>query len=306
MSDKVRQMTNRVVLSGKVSELEVRKGETGKNIPYISVKGAIQFGDSKAQTKRFEKFVQKYRIKDDGSYKENKVYHRILEWADNAKSVASLKDGESATKVTMQGAFATNDYVNKEEKLIEGLKIEAAFFNDFDEEYKGYADIEGYIQSIKPEIKGEDQNETGRLRVTLLTNDFFGNIIPVKNLIVPKELSNDFEAAYEVGQTAKLFVDFILHEGDAKPKKSGGFGVQRITEGTSYVEMIVSGADPAIDEDEAQAFSKEAVKIGLAERKVALDKLIEKGYLGSTGNKSFGAVVSNRKPPIVDDDDLLF
>lgn len=306
MSDKIRQMTNRVILSGKLLELEVRKGETEKNIPYISVKGAIQFGDSKAQTKRFEKFVQEYRIKDDGSRKENKVYPRILEWADNAKSVASLKDGESATKVTMQGAFATNDYVNKEEKLIEGLKIEAAFFNDFDEEYKGYADIEGYIQSIKQEIKGEDQNETGRLRVTILTNDFFGNIIPIKNLIVPKELSSDFEAAYEVGQTAKLFVDFILHEGDVKPKKSGGFGVQRITEGASYVEMIVSGADPAIDEDEAQAFSKEAVKIGLAERKVALDKLIEKGYLGSAGKKSFGAVVSNRKPTIVDDDDLPF
>ena len=252
MSDKVRQMTNKVVLAGKVAELEVRKGTTEKKVPYISVKGAIQFGDHKAQTRNFEKFVMEYSIKEDGSHKENKAYPKVVEWVEKAKSIAKTTYDE-ATEVSIQGAFATNDYVNKEDKLVEGLKIEAAFFNDLDGDYKGTADIEGYIQTITPETKGEDQTETGRLRVTILTNDFFGNIIPVKNIIVPAELKDAFEDAYEVGQTAKVFVDFVLHEGEAKPKKSGGIGVQRTTDGASYVEMILTGADPAVDEDEEDA-----------------------------------------------------
>ena len=35
MSDKVRQMTNKVVLAGKVAELEVRKGTTEKKVIFI-------------------------------------------------------------------------------------------------------------------------------------------------------------------------------------------------------------------------------------------------------------------------------
>ena len=308
MSDKVRQMSNRVNLSGKVVELEVRKGTTEKKVPYVSVKGAIQFGEHKAMARNFEKFVQEYSIKEDGSHKENKAYPRIVEWADKAKSAASLKDGEVATEVSIQGAFATNDYVNKENKLVEALKIDVAFFNDFDGEYKGTADIEGYIQAITPETKGEDKEETGRLRVTVLTNDFFGNIIPVKNIIVPSELREAFEDGYEVGQTAKLFIDFVLHEGEAKPKKTGGIGVQRTTEGASYVEMILTGADPALDEDDENAYSKEAIRIGLAERKAELDKLTEKGYQGgNSGAKSNNATSGVSKPKTqVNDDDIPF
>lgn len=302
MSDKVRQMTNKVVLAGKVAELEIREGTTEKKVPYISVKGVIQFGEHKAQTRNFEKFVMEYSVKEDGSHKENKAYPKIVEWAKKAKSVAST-NYEEATEVSIQGAFATNDYVNKEEKLIEALKIDAAFFNDLDGDYKGTADIEGYIQSITPETKGEDQTETGRLRVTIITNDFFGNVIPVKNIIVPKELREAFEDNYEVGQTAKVFIDFVLHEGEEKPKKSGGIGVQRTTDGKSYVEMVLTGADPAIDEDEKDAFSREAVRIGMAERKSELDELKEKGYQGSSG-KSISSASNTSKPktPVTDDD----
>ena len=53
------------------------------------------------------------------------------------------------------------------------------------------------------------------------------------------------------------------------------------------VEALRTGAadfalcDPAIDEDEEGAFSKEAVRIGLAERKATLEKLKEAGVIFS-------------------------
>lgn len=305
MSDKIKQTVNNVVLTGKVAEFEKREAKTKAGIPYISVKGVIQFGDSKAESRHFEKFCQEYTEKD-GKKKENKAYPKVVEWANKVRSVADSSYDE-ATEVSISGSFANNDYVNAEEKLIEATKIDAAFFNDVDGNYKGTADIEGYIQSINPETKGEDKDETGRLRVTILTTDFFGNIIPIKNIVVPAELKEGFEDAYEVGQTAKVYIDFALNKAEPKPKKKGGLGVQRETEGRSYVEMVLTGADPAIEEDEEGALSKEAIRIALAERKAMLKELEEKGYQG--GNKSgkaIGGTSSNSKPAPVTDDEMPF
>ena len=147
------------------------------------------------------------------------------------------------------------------------------------------------------------------MRVTIITNDFFGNVIPVKNIIVPEDLREPFEEGYEVGQTAKVFITFMLHKGEEKPKKTGGIGVQRTTDGKSYVEMILTGADPAVDEDEESAFSKEAVRIGMAERKADLDKLKEEGYKGSNGGgKSISSASSGSSKPktTVNDEDIPF
>lgn len=305
MSDKVRQMVNKVVLTGKVTEFEKRTGTIAsgesKGAPYISFKGKIQFGEHKAMERSFERFVQEYSVRE-GKKKENKAYERTVEWANSVKSVAD-SNWEEATEVSLQCSFATNDYVNAEEKLVEALKYSVAFINDVDGEYGAMADVEGYISQITPETRGEDQNETGRLRVTVLTNDFFGNIIPVKGIIVPAELREAFEDNYEVGQTAKLFITFELHKGEEKPKKTGGIGVQRTTDGKSYVEMILTGADPAMDEDDKDPYSKEAVRIGMSERKAKLDELKEKGYQGSKGKNS-GSV--SKPKVVVADDDIPF
>ncbi len=305
MSDKVRQMVNKVVLTGKVTEFEKRTGTISsgesKGAPYISFKGKIQFGEHKAMERSFERFVQEYSVRE-GKKKENKAYERTVEWANSVKSVAD-SNWEEATEVSLQCSFATNDYVNAEEKLVEALKCSVAFINDVDGEYGAMADVEGYISQISPETRGEDQNETGRLRVTVLTNDFFGNIIPVKGIIVPAELREAFEDNYEVGQTAKLFITFELHKGEEKPKKTGGIGVQRTTDGKSYVEMILTGADPAMDEDDKDSYSKEAVRIGMSERKAKLDELKEKGYQGSKGKNS-GSV--SKPKVVVADDDIPF
>ena len=307
MSDKIKKVVNKVVLVGKVAEFEKTVGKTKEDkIPYISVKGAVQFGDSKVQTKKFEKYVQEFTKEG----KESKMYPKIVEFANKVKSIAS-SNYEEATEVNIQGSFATNDYIDDQEELNEYIKIDASFFNDIDagEEYKATADIEGYIQSIKPEVKGEEKEETGRLRVTIITTDFFGNIVPIKNIIVPKELKEAFEEGYEIGQTAKLYVDFVSNKTETKPKKTGGIGAQRTTDGKSFVEMVLTGADPAIDEDEEGAISKEAIKIGLAERKAMLEELKEKGYQGSKGKSISNANSNNttkNKPTPVNDDDIPF
>lgn len=313
MSDKIKKLTNQVTLTGKIAEIEAKFGKTKeKSVPYVSIKGAIQFGNNKSQTRKFETYVQ--LTNKEG--KESKLYDPTVAFAKNAKSIAKHGSDE-ATVVSIQGSFEANDYVNAKEMLIEGLKIKATFFNDatIDDEFKGVADIEGYIQSIFPETKGEDEVETGRLRVNLLTTDFFGNIVPVKNIIVPETLKEAFENGYSEGQTATFFVDFIANQSEPKVKQTGGLGVQRETDGKSYIEMVLTGADPAIDEDEDTAVKEEAVRIGLAERKAMLNEIKEKGYQGtkssggttkSEGRNNMGSPSQNKPKPVEDDDDIPF
>ena len=309
MSDKIRSLVNSVVLSGKVTEVEVKKGINTNKSPDVRIKGEIQFGDTKVHTKKFEVYAAEFN-KDK---KESKTYDKVLAFANTVKSVAKVGEDE-ATMVSIQAEFGTNDYVNQKDKLVEGLKIIAKFFNDpkVGEEFKGVADIEGYIQSIIPEVKGEEDKETGRLRVTVITTDFFGNIIPVKNIIVPAEFREAFEEGYQEGQTAKLFIDFVVNQPESKPVKSGGIGKQRVTQGKSYVEMILTGADPAFDEDdEVMGISSEAIRIALSERKAMLDDLKAKGYQGGksgdSGKSDNRKGLGNGKPkPIEEDGDIPF
>jgi len=311
MSDKIKSLVNEVRLAGKVAEIEVKTGLTDeKKIPYVSIKGAIQFGESKVKTRRFETFAQKE--KSGGG--ENKLYDPTLAFSKKAQSIAKV-GYEGATVVEIQGAFSANDYIDSADKLIESQRISGKFFNDCDDDltkFKGTADIEGYIQSINEETVGEDKTETGRLRVSVITADFFGNIIPMKNIIVPKELHDDFLSGYEIGQSAIFYVDFTPNKAEAKPKKTGGLGVQRETDGKSYLEMILTGASPAVDEDDANGVSKEAIKIALAERKASLNELVEKGYQGKKdvrtglGSKTSNTPSGKSKPAPAADEDMPF
>lgn len=308
MSDKIKNnVINSVTITGRIAEIEVKQDKTKKNIPYVSIKGAIQFGDSKAQIRRFEAFQQSITTKG----KENKLYASTLEFAEKAKSIAQVGNDE-ATVVSIQGEFQTNDYVNVKEMLVEGLNIKATFFNDVapDVEFKATADIEGYIQSIEEETKGENQEETGRLKVNLLTTDFSGNIIPIKNLIVPAELKESFESGYEVGQTATLFIDFVVNKTDEKPVPTGGIGVQRSTGGKSFVEMQITGANPPFEEDDEFGISEEAIRIALVDRKAQLDEIKAEGYKGSKGSSQPQAnrngFAGKTKPKSVEDDDMPF
>lgn len=304
MSDKIRALNNQVTLTGKIAEITIRKDITREKVPYISIKGEIQFGDSKVYNRRFETFVQE--TKKDGS--ENKLYGSTMDFAKKVKSIATTSYDE-ATEVRVSGSVKSNDYVGSDDKLIESVQIDAKFFNDLEngETYKGTMDLEGYIQTIALETKGEDKEETGRLRVTLITADFFGNIIVVKNIIVPKDLKEDFESGYEVGQTANLYIDLIPNKAESKPKKTGGLGKQRETDGKSYIEMIVTGADPTIEEDDDNAVSKESIRIALSERKAMLAGLVEKGYQGGKStSKNISNASKNSKPSVVNDEDIPF
>ena len=322
MSDQIKgNVVNSVVLAGSLAEIEVRKGSEKKSqAPYVSIKGAVKVGDSKAQMVRFEKYQAAYRVKD-GVRRDYPAYDKLLEFAENAVSLASAKEGQEVTKVRITGSYKDAPYVGRDGQLKQATKIEASFFNDFRGNTEAIADVEGYVQSVVRETKAVDgeAEETGRLKVTIITFDFFKNAIPV-TFIVETGLSDAFEDNISTGQTITALLEYKLNEKVAPtPVREGGIGVQRASESTtrSYLELVLTGTrGAALDPEDDGALSTEAVKAAMNEREQKLQQLISEGYKGSasttTNRSGIGGVQSKpaqQTQTVVkddDDDDVLF
>lgn len=312
-NDQIRSLKNNVTLAGKLAELDPPKfGTTTNGVPYIRLKGAIQFDESSAVcTHSFTSFIK--AKKADGSDSPN--YTKVVEWVN--KAVPMTKDKDNPTMVKLGGSLSANDYVSADGKLHEATQFSVQFFNDFDE-YACHLDIEGYIASVADEERGSDDNRvyTGRKRMRLVSRDFYGNVLDIKNIVVPKELSDALEDnGYERGRTALMYISYLPNDGEAKPK-SKGFGTQR-TEGRSYLETVLTGGNEAYSPDNVKmSISNSTAKMLADERASHLKEIEEKGYQGSSGNSNSGtatnrsgfgsasAPASSYAP--VDDDDIPF
>lgn len=285
-TEQIRTLRNIVKLRGTLAELEVKEGENKNGVAYISLKGAIRFGDSGVETKKFRTYVQAQNANGN----DNKVYTNIKKWVDNA--VPETENKMLATTVSLVGSLEANDYVSASNDLIESLEINAKFFNDFEanSEDPATVDVEGYIKSIQDEIRNDEP--TGRKKVTIITTDFFRNAVIVKNIIVPAKLAEGFCSMFSEGDTAILYLSYILHKGESKPQKPGGIGRQRVTEGKDYLELVLVGAPPL--ESIEEPLEKSVVKVLLKERAQKLEEIKELGYQGQ-GSKAAESTPKTKK-----------
>ena len=187
-SEQLRTLTNKVTIRGTLAELEKKEGSTKNGVPYISLKGAIRFGKSGAETRRFRAFAQAQKSNGE----DNQKYTDLKNWADSVVSEADNKD--LANKFKLIGSLEAQDYINAANDLVETIDINAGYFNEYKEtantaKYPAIIDLEGYIRSIQDETKNNE--ETGRKKVTMITTDFFRNAVIVKDIIVPAELASD-------------------------------------------------------------------------------------------------------------------
>ena len=117
------------------------------------------------------------------------------------------KDKVNCTFVDLRGSVVSNDYVNREGRLVEGFSYNMQLFNKFTE-YACQIDMEGFIHSIIDETEGEDGEPTGRKKLRLISRDIFRNTLDIKNILIPEELVGPIEDNdYEAGRTATFFID---------------------------------------------------------------------------------------------------
>jgi len=285
MDDRIRQLENKVTLSGILAELdEKREGVTANgSIPYISFSGAVQCGDSASQTVRFRTFVKSK--KNDGS--ESKLYKKVKDWYNSAVPLTRATTSNPVTMVELVGSVGDNPFVTASGDHVEATQYNVNFFNEF-KSYKAEIVLEGFIHSIIPEVRksGEDEVETGRQKMRLITRDNFGNTLDIKNIIIPQNLVEDVsDAGWERGATTVVNID-ITPNTMAAPKKAGAFGKQHVTEGKQYLELLVVGGEAALKDDDERALDPKKIKELMAIRTSKLNEIWAKGYQGNNSTQA--------------------
>lgn len=317
IDEKVRSLTNKARVAGALVSLsKLSEGVGQDGVPYCSFSGKINCdpeGKVQVSFRTYEKAKKK-------NGEDMKNYPKVLAWYKNAIPQESNPDNptkdndpNNPTMVEISGSITDNPYVNVEGQLIEGHQYNLKYFSDF-KEYKAQMDIEGYVESLVEETIGEDETPTGRMKMTLISRDGFGNTIVMKNLIIPEDFVDSLEdAGWEKGATISAAIDLTPSE-SVKTVNTAAFGKQHAVQGFVRIEKVVTGGDIAVDPDSERALQRSQVKAMMTERKNKLQEVVDNGYQGSktTSSVSRGSIGGKKTQTKVDsefnidDDDMPF
>ena len=224
--------------------------------------------------------------------------------------VPKSKDSENATRVKIDGSLRANEYVDKntfEYKSYPSLNGFQITSTSVPEEDIADCEISGVIKNIYKEVRGDNEEETGRLKVDFLYVENYGNgaIYPV-TFIVESDLADDFENFYEAGQSVKLYYEVLVKQIGQKKATNGGFGRREshIVSGFSVTEYSVFRGDEPFEEENDYYISIDDVKNLLEERDVMIENKVKEAKTGASGTVAsttvkktpFGSATTEEKP----------
>lgn len=268
------------VLSEKALELKSGelKGDNGKTIPCEIIQGTIS-----VETENGVFPLRVYcasKTKKEGG-KENRMWKGMKKMMDDyiSKVDASKDDTLTADKVNCDVRVNINDYPRQDGTVATTVQLSLNSIRRATGDFESVTDVDmdGYIRSIKPETKGDDE-ETGRLMVEFVTIGYGGKAEPY-TLYVPEELADDFEDIYEPSQTVEMYCSLVMRHIGEKKTSTAKFGRKaNVSSGYDVMEMIVVGAEdpyeePDDDEIESKVIDKKTIKKLMEERSLMLEEL---------------------------------
>lgn len=255
MSIKKKSM-NTVVIVGTLAEvgnLVYDKEVVNKNNDKLV--GAITRADFKKPAFVVDINGQKIGVNTMPIYKNkvDKDTKKIVE-NDRFKAFEKIMTYEVGTRVEIKGTIQIGTPYMGKNGIIEPVSINMFSLSATGVGDEDYAEgkVSGYIKSITPEVRGEDEDETGRLLVNLwMYNDYDDSIAPF-TLVVEEDVAEDFENTYSDGDNAVLDFDIVSKQvGGKKSKSAFGKKESKIVGGFSVTEYsIFSGEAPMDDESE--------------------------------------------------------
>lgn len=265
--------------------------QIGKN-NYSSPNITINCGDNVVG---FSFFATNEKMIKDGKVVDNPKYKALL----------TIMDYDMGTRVKVDGSFADNSYPNKDGEWKEYIGLNAfrcTSTNVPDEDYCD-CDLSGVIESISNEYV--DDEDTGRLKVKFDFFDYGLNLIPIE-LIVDSDLAEDFEDAYEKGDSAILHIEIkSVLKGGKTTKSEGGFGrASKKTSGWVETEYRIFGGEPKMEEENKNYVSMETVKEKKKERELMAEQKCKdrKESAPSTETKKGLGNRASKKSEVKDDD----
>lgn len=258
----MKKSINSVVIVGTLAEvgnLVFDEELVNKNNPKLV--GAITRADFKKPAFVIDVNGQKIGVNTMPVYKKkvDKETKKIVD-NDRFKAFEKIMTYEVGTRVEIKGSIAIGSPYMGKNGIVEPVSVNMFSMSSTGVGDDDYAEgkISGYIKSIKPETRGEDEDETGRLLVELWTyNDYDDSVAPF-TLVVEKDVaegddkSQGFEDVYSDGDNAVLDFDIVSRQvGGKKSKSAFGKKESKIVGGFAVTEYaIFSGEEPFDDESE--------------------------------------------------------
>ena len=219
------------------------------------------------------------KLDENGQIIDNSNFKSLKTVLENYIPKNNAKDGEVPTRVKIDGILSANEYINKDTyefksiTQVNGFRITST---GVPEEDSADCEISGIIRSIVPETKGENAEETGRLKVELYTFNRNAETTPF-TFIVEADIADDFNSFYEAGQSVKLYYEIITKQVGAKKSTTGGFGRREshMVSGFSVTEYSVFRGDEAFDEENEYYINPEDMKQALNERDIKIDNMVK-------------------------------
>lgn len=221
--------------------------------------------------------IAEKKLDENGNIVDNPRFKSMQTVLENyiPKSVNS----ENATRVKVDGSLRENSYVDKNTfdfkafPQFNGFAITSSNVSDED---TTDSEISGVIRSISQEVRGENAEETGRLKVELYSFDYNGATTPF-TFIVDEDLADDFTSFYENGQSVKLYYEIVTKTVGSKKATSGGFGRRdsKMVSGYTVTEYSIFRGDDPFEEENDYYVDIETVKKAKAERDIMIETKIK-------------------------------
>ena len=297
----------------KVTCKQIRKKEFRN--PSLTVKSVIldEDGDERYTTVTDVDFfpTNEKKLDENGKVIDNPRFNELKAVIEDFTPQIKATSENPATRVHIKGSLNANEYASAKDgknfefhsfSQVTGFSITTT--SQSEDLAEGY--ITGVIRSIANEVRGEEAEETGRLKVEFFTFDYQGKATPI-NFIVDKDMADDFEDMYENGNSCKVNYEIVKRHVGGK-KKATAFGrSSKLTSGFDVTEYVIFGGEEPYDEEHENYVDVADMKVAMANRQNYIDSVIadakekaKNGKSGSTEKKGLG-----RKPKTTEDEEFV-
>lgn len=274
------QSTNRVTITGVLSELNIEEKITADGRGYVQGLAKIKVDQEvNGQMTENEIPVKMFSMKKKKDGTDNAVYKGIVKMAEDYTSLAVAENPSQASKVSItSGQIQENSYVDKGTGNIRnGFQISSNFMKkaNFDDEQKARFELSGVIGNIADEMD-KDGEETGRLLIKFIVVGYLGNVDVITLIAENPVAVNHIRSNWEKGDTVSLtgIVNMTYKVETWEEEQGFGEPIKR-SRTVSKRELIITGGSPC-GLDEELSYDSDAIKLALDKRTGRLNEMKEK------------------------------
>ena len=286
------QSTNKVIVCGVLSELNVEEKQTNDGRYYVSATAKVKV-DQEVNGKVVENEIPirafSMRLKSDGN--KNPLYDGIVKWKEDFTSLAAAETPNQASRVSItSGQLGENMWLDKttNQPKTGYFQVSSNFMRkaNVDEPDKATFELSGVIGDMRDEMDANGE-ETGRLIIKFIVVGYNGRVDVIELIAESPNAVNHIRTNWEKGDTVTLAGAVNMTFKTKVWMEEQGFGpaIERRKTETKRELIILSGSPSGLDE--ALSYDSDSIKIALDERQARITKLSEKKPVAASTNKSF-------------------